>query len=263
MRKPLITLLTDFGTHDPYVAVMKGVISSICPNAQTVDISHEVRPYEITQGAYLLAQAFRYFPPKTIHVAVVDPGVGTARRPILVECAGQYFIGPDNGVLAMVYTSQAHKAREITAEKYFLHPVSRTFHGRDIFAPSAAHLGLGVRPSQFGKRIDNHLKLSFYEPQRTSKRAWTGTLLHIDRFGNLVTNFHMDAFDRIRTTSFELTIGPRRVDRLVETYAESEPGELVAIVGSTGYLEISANQGSAQASTGCGVGAPCDLTFFA
>ena len=172
MRKPILTLTTDFGTRDHFAGVMKGVILGICPEAEIVDISHEVQPFEISEGAYLVAQAYPHFPAKTVHVAVVDPGVGTARRPILVETAGQYFIGPDNGVLAMVYSNLTHKARAITNEKYFLHPISRTFHGRDIFAPSAAHLAKGARPSTFGKIIEDHLKPAFTEPQRIAKRVW-------------------------------------------------------------------------------------------
>ena len=262
MLRPVITLLTDFGTADHFVGVMKGVIRGICPEAEIVDLTHEVRPFEISQGAFLLAQAYRYFPPKTIHVAVVDPGVGTSRRPLLVETAKQYFIGPDNGVLAMAYVDQPHKARAITADRFFLQPLSQTFHGRDIFAPVAAHLAAGVKPASFGKRVDDHLKLTFYDPQRTSKRAWSGTVLHIDRFGNMVTNFHIAQFERVRTHPFELRIGPRMITRLTLTYAEADPGDPFAIVGSSGYLEIAANQASAQSMTGCGIGAPCDLTLY-
>ena len=141
MRKPIVTLTTDFGTKDHFAGVMKGVILGICPGRDLVDISHEVHPFEITEGAFVVAQAFRYFPPKTVHVVVVDPGVGSARRPILVEAEGQYLRRSRQwragyGVLESLRT----KSREITAEKYFLHPVSHTFHGRDIFAPAAAHL---------------------------------------------------------------------------------------------------------------------------
>lgn len=227
-----------------------------------MDITHEVRPFEISQGAFLLAQAYPYFPAKTIHVAVVDPGVGTARRPIVVACAGQYFIGPDNGVLAMVYGSKPHKAREITAAKYFLERTSRTFHGRDVFAPSAAHLAAGARVSTFGKPIEDHLKLAFHEPQRVAKRTWSGTLLHIDHFGNLITNFHISAFDQLQTCPFEIKLGSHEIHRLALNYAEADLGELFVIVGSSGYLEIAANQSSAHSISGCGIGAPCELTLY-
>src|SRR5205823_156276 len=133
MTKPILTLTTDFGLSDHYVGTMKGVILGICPQAQMVDISHEVSPYEITEGAFLIAQAYRHFPKKTVHVVVVDPGVGTARRPILMEAAGQYFVAPDNGVLSMVYSREKHKVRLIANDRYFRKPVSTTFHGRDVF----------------------------------------------------------------------------------------------------------------------------------
>lgn len=260
--KPILTLTTDFGTADHFVGVMKGVILGICPAASIVDISHEVKPFEISQGAFLVAQAWRYFPPKTVHVAVVDPGVGTARRPILVEAHGQYFIGPDNGVLAMVYTDAPHKAREITAEKYFLQPPSRTFHGRDIFAPAAAHLARGARPSSFGPPIEDHLKIAFAEPQRIARRVWCGTVLHADRFGNLITNFHIDSFSDARTRPFSMSVGLQQIHRLALTFADSEPGEVFVIVGSSGYLEIAANQASAAKLLGCGPGAPAELSIF-
>jgi S-adenosylmethionine hydrolase len=262
MRRPIITLTTDFGHYDHFVGTMKGVILGICPAVEMVDISHEVHPFEIGQGAFLLAQAYRYFPPKTVHVAVVDPGVGSARRPILVEAAGQYFVGPDNGVLMMVYSRMAHKARHITAEKYFLKPASRTFHGRDIFAPVAAHLATGVRPASFGKTIEDHLKTAFDKPQRTARRGWSGTVLHVDRFGNLITNFDMDEFSDITIRPFEMSVGTRKIDRLAHHYAEMSAGEIFLIAGSGGYFEVAANQASAAKLLGCGLGAPCDLTLY-
>ena len=262
MRKPIVTITTDFGYRDHYVGVMKGVILSICPEAAIVDISQDISPFEISEGAYVIAQAYRYFPLKTVHVVVIDPGVGSARRPILVEAAGQYFVGPDNGVLAMVYSAVTHKARAITADTYFLHPLSRTFHGRDIFAPVAAHLAKGVRPSTFGKIIEDHLKPTFTQPERIAKRVWVGLVLHIDRFGNLITNFHIEPFADVRDRPFEFAIGTQRLTRLALTYAEVTPGEPFVIVGSSGYLEIAANQASAARLLGCGVGAPCELTIY-
>ena len=257
----VITLTTDFGTTDHFAGVMKGVICGIAPAARVVDITHEVPPFEISQGAFLIAEASRHFPPRTIHVVVVDPGVGTARRPILIEARDQFFIGPDNGVLAMVYADAPHKAREIANQKYFLHPVSRTFHGRDIFAPAAAHLARGVRPSSIGPVIEDHLKLAFHKPQRIARRAWTGAILHVDRVGNLITNFHMDEFASVQTRPFELTVGPQRIHRLALNYAETDPGEPFAIIGSSGFVEIAANQASAAKLLGCGPGAPVDLTL--
>ncbi len=261
MPAPILTLTTDFGLSDHYVAAMKGVILSICPRAQIVDISHGVSPFEIAEGAYLIAQAYPCFPPKTVHVVVVDPGVGTARRPILLEAAGQYFVGPDNGVLSMVYSREKHKVRLISNERYFRKPVSRTFHGRDIFSPVAAHLAAGVPPSRMGKLIQDYLRPSFEKPQRTGKRTWTGRILRIDRFGNIVTNFHASDFPDLDRKNFSLAIGPRQVGVMAHNYAECGPGELFLIVGSSGYLEVSVGQGSAARTIGCETGAPAELTI--
>lgn len=261
MPDPLVTLTTDFGTADHYAAAMKGVILGIAPRARIVDISHEVAPFDIAGGAYLVAQAWRWFPKKTVHVVVVDPGVGTARRPILLEAGGQFFVAPDNGVLAMVYAREKHKVRLLSADRYFLKPVSRTFHGRDVFAPVAAHLAAGVAPARMGKRIDDYLRPSFAGPQRTGKRTWTGIILRIDRFGNLVTNFHKDDFPQLDRRNVSMAIGPVEVTSLAGTYAESAPGELFLIAGSSGYLEVSMNQGSAASRIGCESGAPAELTI--
>jgi len=153
MAGGLITLTTDFGTADHFVGAMKGVILGIAPAARIVDITHEIAPYNLGEAAFVIAQAWSYFPKKTIHVVIVDPGVGTARRPILCEAGGQYFIAPDNGVLSMIYAAAPHKVRSIDNPKLMLREISRTFHGRDVFAPAAAHLSRGVPPAQFGKRI--------------------------------------------------------------------------------------------------------------
>jgi S-adenosylmethionine hydrolase len=260
MAQPILTLTTDFGAADHYVGTMKGVILGICPRARIVDISHEVKPYQIAEGAYLVAQAYRYFPAKTVHVVVVDPGVGSARRPILIEAAKQYFIAPDNGVLSMVYTGEKHRARLISAERYFRQPVSRTLHGRDIFAPVAAHIAAGVPAARVGKLIHDHLKSSSWKPQRTGKRTWTGQVLHIDRFGNIVTNFEAAAFPDLEMRDFALHMGPCEVTVLAHSYAECGPSELFAIAGSSGYLEVSVNQASAAKMVGCETGAPVELT---
>jgi hypothetical protein len=241
---------------------MKGVILGICPQAAIVDISHEVKPFQISEGAYLIAQASSCFPAKTVHAVVVDPGVGTARRPILVEAGGQYFVAPDNGVLAMICDAQPHKARAITNQRYFRRPVSRTFHGRDIFAPAAAHLASGVPPARLGKRIDDHLRPGFLKPQRSGKRTWAGQILHIDRFGNIVTNFHASDFPDLEARHISLAIGSRQVSVVARSYAEAGAGELFMIVGSSGYVEVSLNQASAARAIGCETGAPAELTMW-
>jgi S-adenosylmethionine hydrolase len=262
MPAPILTLTSDFGLSDHYVAAMKGVILSICPQARMVDISHDISPFEIAEGAYLIAQAYPSFPRKTVHVVVVDPGVGTARRPILLEAAGQYFVGPDNGVLSMVYSREKHKVRLISNDRYFRKPVSQTFHGRDIFSPVAAHLAAGVPPPQMGKLIQDYLRPAFEKPQRTGKRTWTGRILKIDRFGNIVTNFHASEFPDLERKNFSLALGPRQVGVMAHNYAECGPGELFAIAGSSGYLEVSVGQGSAARIIGCETGAPAELTIW-
>jgi len=242
---------------------MKGVILGIAPEAAIVDISHDIAAFGIQDGAFVIAQAYRYFPKKTIHVIVVDPGVGSARRPILAEAAGQYFIAPDNGVLTMVLAREERaRVRHITAERYFLHPVSRTFHGRDIFSPTAAHVAAGVPPARFGKPIEDYLRMNFHRPVRTAKRVWSGTVLHVDHFGNLITNLHTDDFPDLGDRPFELTVGLERLSGLARTFADGEPGRPLVLVGSSGYLEVAANQASAAKLLGCGAGSPVELTVF-
>jgi len=260
--RPIIALTTDFGIDDHFVGVMKGVILGIQPAAQVIDISHGVQPYEIADGAFTIAQAYRYFPQKTIHVVVVDPGVGSARRPLLAEMAGQYFVAPDNGVLSMVFAREQPKVRHITSERYFLQPVSRTFHGRDVFSPVAAHLASGVSPAQFGKRIDDYIRASFDRPTQTGKHTWTGAILKTDHFGNLFTNFHIDQFPSVRTHAFSLNTGPQTITRLALTFSDCDPGELFVVVGSSGYLEVAASQASAAKTLGCGAGSPVELTIY-
>jgi S-adenosylmethionine hydrolase len=263
MTKPILTLTTDFGLSDHFVGTMKGVILGICPQAQIVDISHGVTPYEIGEGAYLIAQAYRYFPKKTVHVVVVDPGVGTARRPILMEAAGQYFVAPDNGVLSMVLAREENaKFRLISNAKYFLQPVSTTFHGRDIFAPVAAHLAAGVPAARMGKRIEDYLKPGFEKPHRAGKRTWIGRILKIDRFGNVITSFHVDDFGDLALRNFSFGFGPVTVSAMARNYAERAPGELFAILGSSGYYEVSVSQGSAAQTIHCESGAAVELMVW-
>jgi hypothetical protein len=262
MPKRLITLTTDFGTTDHFAGTMKGVILSILPAAQIVDITHEVPAFEIPDGAFTIAQAYRYFPKQTIHVIVVDPGVGSTRRPILAEMAGQFFISPDNGVLSIVFAHEKPKVRHITNQRYFLHPVSRTFHGRDVFAPVAAHLASGVAPARFGKLIDDYLQLTFHRPTQTGKNAWTGSVLKVDRFGNLITNLHLNDFPNLQTRPFRLLAGRQPITRLALTFTECSAGELFVVVGSSGHLEVATNQGSASKILGCGAGSTVELTIY-
>src|SRR5579871_3348094 len=207
MPRRLITLTTDFGTVDHFVGTMKGVILSIAAPAQIVDITHEIRAFDILDGAFAIAQAYRYFPKKSIHVVVVDPGVGSTRRPLLAQVDGHYFVAPDNGVLSLVFSRGQAKVRHITNQRYFLKPLSQTFHGRDVFAPVAAHLAAGIPAARFGPAISDFLHLDFNQPTRRDKGAWTGCVLKTDRFGNMITNFHIDQFPDLKARPFELKIG--------------------------------------------------------
>lgn len=262
MAARLITLTTDFGTADHFVGTMKGVILGIAPTARIVDITHEVATFDLGEAAFVIAQAWSYFPKKTIHVVVVDPGVGTARRPILCEAGGHYFVAPDNGVLSMIYDAAPHKVRTIDNAKLMRREISRTFHGRDVFAPAAAHLSRGILPAQFGKRIGDFVRGIGGPPELLAKNVWGGTILKVDRFGNLITNFPIDQFAAVKTRPIEIRIGVQRTHRLALTYAETAIGELFAIVGSSGYLEIAANQASAAQTVGCGTGSPVELEIF-
>ena len=260
-----LTFLTDYGLEDGFVAACHGVASRIVPGIRIIDITHLVPPGDVRRGAAVLAQTIPYLP-VGVHVAVVDPGVGTARRPILVEAAGQYFVGPDNGVLSMVYACAKHKVRTIANERYFRQPVSATFHGRDIFAPVAAHLAAGVPPARMGKPIEDYLRPEFAKPRRSGERTFSGSILKIDRFGNVVTNFHVRDFpDLCGTDAFvcqpTMTIGRRKIAALARNYAACSPDVLFLIVGSSGYLEVSVNQGSAAKQLGCAAGQPVKLTM--
>jgi hypothetical protein len=241
---------------------MKGVILGVCPGARIVDITHECHAYDVSEAAFTVAQAYRYFPRKTVHIVVVDPGVGTSRRAILVEAAGQLFVGPDNGVFAFILSAEKHKVRAVTNTKYFVQPVSQTFHGRDIFAPVAAHLAKGVPVARMGKPIENYLRPHSIKPERTARRGWTGTVLKVDRFGNLITSFLASEFPRAVEGAFELSIGLQKVSKLADNYEQFGLGDVFAIVGSSGYLEVSAGQASAAKILGVAAGAPIELTIF-
>src|SRR5580658_6094824 len=261
LRGP-ITLTTDFGTCDHFVGTMKGVVLRIAPRVRIVDITHEIAPHDLNEAAFVIAQAWRYFPIGTIHVVVVDPGVGSARRPILCEAEGQFFIAPDNGVLSMIYDSSPHKVRVISNDKLFLKKVSKTFHGRDVFAPAAARLAKGVAPSKFGKLIHDSVRSYLLKPTRLSRHDWSGVVLKTDRFGNLITNFHIDEFPDLAQHPIELRAGLERITRLAATFAETTIGELFAIIGSSGFVEVAVNRGSAAKVLGIGAGSPVELEIF-
>jgi hypothetical protein len=261
VKRPIITLLTDFGLTDHYVGAIKGVILGLCPEAQLVDISHEITPYAIAEGAFTLSQAWRCFPEETVHLVVVDPGVGSARRPILVEAAGHRFVAPDNGVLTMLYDAvPEYEVREITETRYFRQPMSRTFHGRDIFAPVAAKIANGLAPAEIGGRIDDPIRLDFAKPRAAGPKTWLATILKADRFGNLVTNLDSETWlPRLSNDPFEMRAGQNPISRIASNYAEMESGAPFVIAGSAGFLEISMNQNSAAETTGLRPGDAVEL----
>ncbi len=247
MNNPIITLLTDFGTKDHYVATMKGVILSINPRCSLIDISHEINPQDVREGAIILANAFSYFPKGAIHLAIVDPGVGSGRRSILLGTKNYFFVGPDNGIFTIVAErDNVRYAINITNSKYFLPNVSHTFHGRDIFAPVSAYLSLGIEPEAFGERINNWVRLDFKEPIIKGDKL-LGEITHIDNFGNLISNIDQRRFlSFIMSYHFRIRIGDKKISEIKQGYWEGKKGEIIALFGSGGFLEISVNNGSAQ-----------------
>ena len=262
---PIITLATDFGLRDPYVAAMKGAILTINPATRLVDVSHAIRPQAIEEAVFVTAAAWPYFPPGAIHVVVVDPAVGSTRRLLALRTAGATFVGPDNGVLSAALSDDVraatgdspgpvglpagYRAVSLTNERYFRSPVSTTFHGRDIFGPVAAHLSLGVTLEQLGEPLERIVALPPFRARRQPDGSLRGRVLHIDAFGNLITDVRVDD---LPSRSAAIEVGGRTVEGVSATY---EPGaELRAVTGSSGYLEIAAPAGSAAAALKAGLG---------
>ena len=261
----IVTFTTDFGLQDHYVGTMKGVVLNINPEAQLVDISHSVQAFDVLDGALTITQAYRYFPSETIHVVVVDPGVGTARRPILVTTERHLFIAPDNGVLSLVYERESRlSVRHITAEHYFLQPVSATFHGRDIFARAAGYLSKGVEAAKFGDEITDFVRFAAPKPKAINERMLRGVVLKVDKFGNIVTNItpqDAPALFQAATPPFKIMVGTHEVSDLKAAYAQGAPGQVFAILGSMGYLEVAANRASAADLLGVKKGLEVGLVF--
>jgi S-adenosylmethionine hydrolase len=263
VRPPAITLTTDYGTSDHLVGTMKGAILKILPEAQIVDICNHVKSCDILDGALTIGQAWKYFPPKTIHVVVVDPGVGTQRRPILVSAGMQYFIAPDNGVLSMIYEkAEDLTVRHVTAEHYFLTPLSNTFHGRDIFAPVAAWLAKTGQPSSFGDEVTDFVRFTLPKP-KSADGAVRGVVLKIDNFGNLLTNFSPDHVPQLFTGDgkFKMTVGGKEVSKVLQNYSQGQPNEAFVILGSSGLLEVAMNRGNAAHTLGVQRGAEVIVTL--
>jgi S-adenosylmethionine hydrolase len=256
VARPIITLTTDYGTNDHLVGTLKGVILKINPEVNIIDITHNVTSYDLLDGALAIASAYSYFPARTIHVVVVDPGVGTDRRPLLVSAETQYFVAPDNGVLSLVYEREQNVlVRHANVEHYYLQPVSKTFHGRDVFAPIAAWLAKGSQATSMGEEISDYKKFAMPKP-KIADGGTKGVVLRVDSFGNLITNFRAEDLpaSALENGSLQLQVGTHTVTRLVDTFAKGNPGEAFAYIGSSGFVEIGVNRGSASKTLGVGRG---------
>ncbi len=246
MKKGIITITTDFGTKDAYVGVMKGVILSINPDVQLVDITHEIEPGDILEAAFLLKDAYQYFPKGTVHIAVVDPGVGGSRRPIAIKTDNFFFVGPDNGLFWPIISGEDALVVHLTNKRYFLPDISDTFHGRDIFAPVAAYISKGVDLLDMGVPIRDPVKIEIKKPT-ILKEHIIGTIVRVDRFGNLITNISKKDIIRCfgKVEDLEVELGNRKIKGIRKTYSDVPSGQLLALIGSSGLLEVSVNRGSA------------------
>lgn len=249
----IITLLTDFGLNDEYVGTMKGVILSVNPSATIIDITHNIDPHDIIQAAFTIKSSYKFFPEGTVHLVVVDPGVGGSRTIIAIEMAGHTFLAPDNGILTLLVEERnIDKIIRVDNKKFFLKSISQTFHGRDIFAPVSAHISSGIKINDIGTPINKNelVKLSIPEPRISDKGELVGTIVSIDHFGNLITNIDSNCLKNFCRPEFrkkpEINIANSKISGLSESYENSSPNSPLIIVGSRGYLEIAINCGSAK-----------------
>lgn len=260
MARPTVALLTDFGTRDHYAGTLKGVVLGVCPDATLVDIGHDIPAHDVLSGALELAACYRYFPIGTIFLVVVDPGVGSARRGIAADIGDYRFVAPDNGVLSAVFReSPPKKVVELTERKYSRPTVSRTFEGRDRFAPAAGFLAKGIALVALGKVVKDYHTLDLPTPSVTGQ-AITGQVVRVDRFGNLITNIDRRGFEQFaHDRPIQVVLGGTEIPRVVATYADAPPGELCALFGSTDHLEVAINAGDAAAALGLGRGAEAEV----
>ena len=255
----MITLTSDFGLKDPYVAEMKGVILTINPNATIIDITHDVEKFDIRMGAFMLASVAPYFPKGTVHLAVVDPGVGTERCAILVQTKQGFLVGPDNGILMLAAKNQGiEHTYELSNPAFMLPKRSATFHGRDIFAPAAAYLDIGAKPTEFGPEIDEAVMPEFTRVKREAG-SLVGVILHIDGFGNIITNISQKDMIQVKAVNIKLHNISSNV-ALGKTYAQAKPREDIALIGSHGFLEMALNQASAAEKFHVVVGEKIEVT---
>lgn len=258
----IVALLTDFGLRDGYVGVMKGVIWSICPDAQIADITHQIEPQNVRQGALALQRTVRFFPAGTVFVAVVDPGVGTTRRPIAARIGKYYFVGPDNGLFSLIQQAAEAAGEPVTyvhadQREYWLSEISRVFHGRDIFAPVAAHLAAGVALERIGTVIHDPAQFREPQPQRLKKGGWRGEVVEVDTFGNLATNITMSHLEDLPDVL--VRIAGQQIVGMVRTFGDRPQGELIALWGTDRDLIVSVVNGSAAERLGVGVGAQVEV----
>lgn len=257
-KRGLVTLLTDFGSGDPYVAAMKGVLLGLCPRAQIVDISHDVPAHDVLAGSFILAQATPYFPPDTLHVVVVDPGVGTDRRILAARMGGQFFLFPDNGVVTLLAGAMPLEALVAVRNTRYLPPTppSATFHGRDIFAPVAAHILNGLDIRLLGPQPDKYVLLDMASPHVEPRRI-VGSVMYVDHFGNLISNISLQQIRQkwFQTDRLRIACGGRDIGPLQYTYGQSPQGTPLALINSMGLVEIAVNRGRASEALGASTGA--------
>jgi S-adenosyl-L-methionine hydrolase (adenosine-forming) len=252
--KRIITLTTDFGLTDGFVGVMKGVILSINPDAMIIDITHDIAPQNIEQGAFVFANAYRYFPPNAIHVVIVDPGVGSARRPIAMQIGETIFVAPDNGILSLEIGDSPIQCMHLTNPKFWLPRVSNTFHGCDIFSPVAAHLSMGVPIEKMGEPMDDWVRLPQSMKATREGNEITGQVVHIDRFGNVITNISEEMLIGMDRAKIVIRIGDKVIRGIRRTYADGQRGEIIALISSSWNLELAIPNGNAANEIGTLIG---------
>lgn len=264
LERSIITLTTDFGIKDPFVGIMKGVILGINPKAKIIDISHNITPQNIFEAAHIISMGYKYFPPNTIHVVVVDPQVGGARRPLLVAAQDHYFIGPDNGVFTPIYEEQHVEVIHITSPHYYFPPKGPTFHGRDIFAPAAAWFSKGIESSKFGELINDYVTLSMSKPRIADGTTVEGEVIYIDIFGNAITNITKDDLDKLSLEfskeRFKVIYKGNQLN-LSNYYAESEGTNLSGVLNSFGFLELFIYKGNASERFNIKIGDSVSVTL--
>lgn len=265
MAQRLITFTTDFGLNDHYVGTMKGVILNINAAAQIVDICNAVQSFDVLDGALTIVQAYPYFPADTVHLVVVDPGVGSTRRPLLVTTGKHVFIAPDNGVLSFVFEREERvSVRHISASHYFLQPVSSTFHGRDVFGAVAGWLSKGVEVAKFGDEITDYTRFAAPKPKPVNGKLLKGVILKVDKFGNLITNITPLDLPQLfapEPPPFKVLIAKHEITKMTQSYSEGTPGEVFVVLNSMGFLEIACHRGSASHIVGAGKGSDVGVLF--